>query len=286
MNTNPLHDYPMNYQSGKQTVPLQLIRPLESVALLIDGENMASEQIDQIMAEAEKLGNVTVRRVYGNWNELANWNSAASQYALEPVHTITVRSCKNGADIALAIGVMDLFYTNAIKRFCIVTTDCDYLPLVMKLRREGCVVLGIGKPETPKLLQDAYSRFVSTAHLSPSPSQLPQPSPMQPPPLKNFAVDEPTRVNLLMEAYRNALAGGGGEWLSIQRLGSELRCLVADTPLYKALFRKKGLTMVVKEHDDLFEIREQGQDRHLEVRPRGQDADETTSKVMIPGLRE
>ena len=87
MNTHPLNELPITHQSGKKTIPLQWIRPEESVALLIDGENMASEQIDKIIAEAEKLGNVNIRRVYGNWNELAHWNSAVSQHALEPIHS-------------------------------------------------------------------------------------------------------------------------------------------------------------------------------------------------------
>lgn len=267
MNTHPLNEHPITHQSGKKTGPLQLPQSTESVALLIDGENMASEQIDQIIAEAEKLGNVNIRRVYGNWNELAHWNSAVSQHALEPIHTLTVRPCKNGSDIALAVGAMDLFYANAIKRFCIVTTDRDFLPLVLRLRREGCLILGIGKSETPKPLQDAYSKFISIEDLLPTPYQ---PSASCPPlrvALNEIGADESTRVNLLMKACRSILETGkaGGEWISIQRLGSELGNLVANKSLYKKLFGKKGLATIVREQADLFETREQG--GHLEVRP-------------------
>ena len=52
--------------------------------------------------------------------------------------------------------------------------------------------------------------------------------------------------------------------VSIQRLGSELSKLVPD---YKAFLGKKLIT-VIKEHEDLFETRAQGQDKHIEVRLR------------------
>jgi uncharacterized protein (TIGR00288 family) len=268
MNTQPLNDLSTAHPSGKKTIPLQMTQPAETVALLIDGENMASEQIDQIIAEAGKLGNVTIRRVYGNWNELAHWNTAVSQFALEPFHTITVRPCKNGSDIALTVGAMDLFYASAIKRFCIVTTDCDYLSLILRLRRDGCQVLGIGKAETPKPLQDAYSKFISTEDLMPSLCPLSPSASILPMAPIDIVVDESTVARLLMKACLNALEAGGsnGGWVSIQRLGSELHHLLPNKLHYKKLFGKKGLANVIKEHPELFDIREQGQDRHIEVR--------------------
>ena len=38
------------------------------VALLIDGDNSASISISSLLAEAGKLGEVMIRRVYGNWS--------------------------------------------------------------------------------------------------------------------------------------------------------------------------------------------------------------------------
>lgn len=165
---------------------------------------------------------------------------------------------------------MDLFYANAIKRFCIVTTDCDFLPLVLRLRREGCLILGIGKSETPKPLQDAYSKFISTEDLLPTSFQPSASCPTLRVTLNDVGADESIRANLLMKACRSILETGkaGGEWITIQRLGSELGNLVANKLLYKKLFAKKGLAIIVREHTELFEIREQGWGGHLEVKPR------------------
>src|SRR5579872_3138225 len=144
------------------------------VALLIDGENSASKQIDQILAEAEKPGEATIRRIYGNWaiGQLAHWEMAVIKYGFEPIHNIKSGRCKNGSDIALTVGALDLFYNHKIKHFCIVASDSDYLPLVLHLRRGGCEVLGIGKSETPKQLQDAYSVFVAIDTALPSAPQV------------------------------------------------------------------------------------------------------------------
>jgi hypothetical protein len=45
---------------------MEHFRPL--VALLIDGDNSASVSIPTLLTEVGKLGDVMMRRVYGNWS--------------------------------------------------------------------------------------------------------------------------------------------------------------------------------------------------------------------------
>lgn len=58
------------------------------VALLIDGDNSASVSIPSLLAEAGKLGDVMIRRVYGNWSlssmHAALWSRTTASWADNP----------------------------------------------------------------------------------------------------------------------------------------------------------------------------------------------------------
>src|SRR5205823_7640239 len=67
---------------------------------------------------------------------------------------------------------MDLFYRDHISRFCLLTSDSDYTPLVLWLRRAGCLVIGIGEAKTPPALMKACTVFISTEQLVSSPTNV------------------------------------------------------------------------------------------------------------------
>src|ERR1019366_2784019 len=213
--------------------------PIAPVAVLIDGDNIASDHIAPILAEAGKFGGVTIRRVYGNWAvpSMQSWQHMALHYGLEQRHHEQVATGKNAADIALVIDAMDLLYGGDIHHFCIVTSDSDYTPLVRRLRTAGCIVIGIGKPPTPSSLSQACTFFISTEQLFP-PSSLTKkavaasnnaaPDTVQvasshdsasPVPVQSLqrASDSQLFV-LLAEAYSQEVKDKGSEWIAIPYL--------------------------------------------------------------------
>ena len=107
------------------------------VALLIDGENISPDLTAQMLVEAGKFGGVTIRRVYGNVTSpnMQRWKEVMTQYALQGMHQMQTATGKNAADIALAVDAMDLFYRDHVTRFCLVGSDSDYTPLVLRLRQ-------------------------------------------------------------------------------------------------------------------------------------------------------
>src|SRR5579859_1131348 len=133
------------------------------VALLIDADNSAHTLIPSLLAEAGKFGEVSLRRVYGNWHlsSLHVWQEIASHYRLEQRHQRQTAPGKNATDIALVVDAMDILYSGTIDHFCLVTSDSDYTPLVLRLRSAGCEVLGIGKPTTPLALKTSCTVFIS-----------------------------------------------------------------------------------------------------------------------------
>jgi glutaredoxin-related protein len=233
------------------------------VALLIDTENVSSQPIDQIVAEAEKLGMVTIRHLYGNWanNALRHWQNVMNQHSFEAIHNFPARQGKNATDIALVIGAMDLFYKQNITRFCIVTHDSDFVPLARRLRREGCEVWTMGGAFTAKELIKACSRFVYIEGLSPSP--VPTTSAISVQIMQNMSANENDLDDALKMAYIRASLRSGNEWVTVQQLGSELKGIVPD---FKARLGKKTLTKLIKEHKNLFEICDPLQGNHIEVR--------------------
>jgi hypothetical protein len=255
------------------------------VALLIDGENISPDLIAQMLVEAGKFGGVMIRRVYGNVTSpnMQRWKEVMTQYALQGMHQMQTVTGKNAADIALAIDAMDLFYRDHVTRFCLVGSDSDYTPLVLRLRSSGCMVIGIGEPKTPSTLVKAYTVFVSTDQLSQSSKRAksavvtnakvapttPLPTTSQKSSLQTSVSTKPNGKfsDLLSRAYKQASEGKESEWVLISQLGIVLRKI---DPAFKTTdYGQKDLSSLLKQHEDLFEIRKRNdKGGHLELRIR------------------
>lgn len=133
-----------------------------TVALFIDADNAPCEKIDFIINELAAYGSVMVRKIYGNWknDRLKNWESVLLDYALAPVQQFDYTKGKNATDMAMTIDVMDLLFLGKIDVFCIVSSDSDFTPLVMRIKMEGKQVIGFGEQKTPKSLVAACNKFL------------------------------------------------------------------------------------------------------------------------------
>ncbi len=125
-----------------------------TVALLIDGENIAADRAETILEHAGRLGVPRIRRVYGNAALLTGWDGAPG---VDLIHT---HSGKNSADIKLAIDAVDLAARGLAQRFVLVSSDGDFTHLARYLRERGYCVTGMGGPQTPAPFQRACERFV------------------------------------------------------------------------------------------------------------------------------
>jgi len=134
------------------------------VALLIDGENGPASSAEAVMVRASEWGDVTLRRVYGDWSspQMRSWREVVTHHGMRAVHQHLPK--KNAADIALAVDAVDLFH-QGFRRFCLVSGDSDYVPLVLWLMEHGCLVAVIGPKDVSRALQQACSVFVSSEQL-------------------------------------------------------------------------------------------------------------------------
>ena len=79
-------------------------------AVLIDGDNTSSKDIDTIINEVAKEGIITYKRMYGDLTKpnLASWKNVLLKYSITPVQQYAYTTGKNATDTAMIIDAMDI----------------------------------------------------------------------------------------------------------------------------------------------------------------------------------
>lgn len=138
------------------------ISSTNNIALLIDADNAPAAKIGFILTELAGHGVVNIRRAYGNWKKpgLVGWEKVLHENSIQPVQLFDMVKGKNASDMALLIDAMDLLYTKNVNTFCLVSSDCDFTPLIQRLRADGKEVIGFGERKTPDPFIDSCTRFL------------------------------------------------------------------------------------------------------------------------------
>jgi len=138
--------------------------------VLIDGDNAESSLVEQFIEEAGRFGQVTVKRVYGDWTlpEMKSWKEQLNNFALRPMQKFAYTKGKGSTDTALIIDAMDILHSKQVQGFCIVSSDSDYTGIAHRIREEGMFIMGIGKSHTPKAFVKACESFTYSEILTPA----------------------------------------------------------------------------------------------------------------------
>ena len=149
---------------------------LKNIALLIDADNTTPEGIDPVLTVMAELGQVNIRRAYGNFakDNLARWDKITNKFGIRPQQQFDVSKGKNATDMAMVIDAIDLLYQGKVDGFGIMTSDSDFTPLVTRLRQDGILVYGFGESKTPQAFKSVCTRFIDIKQL-----------------IKNYADDRP-----------------------------------------------------------------------------------------------
>ncbi len=134
----------------------------KNFAVLIDGDNIPSKYIQEMMEEIAKYGNPTIKRIYGDWTKphLAKWKKILLENAITPIQQYSYTTGKNATDSAMIIDAMDLLYSDKVEGFCIASSDSDFTRLATRIRETGKTVIGIGEKKTPNPFIAACDRFI------------------------------------------------------------------------------------------------------------------------------
>ncbi|WP_297097220.1 NYN domain-containing protein [uncultured Draconibacterium sp.] len=134
------------------------------LAVLIDGDNIPSAYVKEMMEEIAKYGNPTIKRIYGDWTRpgLSKWKALLLDNAITPIQQYGYTIGKNATDSAMIIDAMDILYSEKVNGFCLVSSDSDFTRLATRLREAGMYVIGIGEKKHPiRLLFRATVLFTS-----------------------------------------------------------------------------------------------------------------------------
>ena len=141
--------------------------PLKNIALLIDADNASHTGIDAVLTVLAELGQVNVRRAYGNWTKpgLSKWDKITHRFGLQPIQQFDLTKGKNATDMAMTIDAIDLLYGGKVDGFGIMSSDSDFTPLVTRLRQDGLLVYGFGSAKAPEAFKTACTRYIDVDQL-------------------------------------------------------------------------------------------------------------------------
>jgi len=226
------------------------------IAILIDGDNAQSSLLQEMLVEAGKHGQITVRRIYGDWttNNMNSWKDVLNYHAFQPIQQFRYTVGKNATDSAMIIDAMDILHSGVVDGFCLVSSDSDYTRLATRIRESGIFVMGIGERKTPKAFVNACDVFVFTENLAAEKKAAQKNLSQQKKTTgKKKGNDDPNPLPILSQAFEMAVGQDG--WAPLATLGQSLYQL--DPSFDPRTYGHKQLSKMIAKLKERFEMRSQ-----------------------------
>ena len=232
------------------------------VAILIDGDNAQASLIEQILVEAGKYGNATIRRVYGDWTtpNMSSWKDTLNIHAFQPIQQFRYTIGKNATDSAMIIDAMDILHSDQVDGFCLVSSDSDYTRLATRIRESGLLVVGIGEKKTPRAFVSACNVFIYTENLSRKARSTGSTRPRK-------TNDLSSQDRELLELVNQAVDMVGPDddgWTRLSEVGTALRRI--DPGFDPRSYGHRQLSQLIKGHGTQIEMRKIANGAIIEIK--------------------
>jgi hypothetical protein len=134
---------------------------MTKLALLIDGDNVSATYMPLIMREAEKLGGVAIRRIYGQFasGKMKSWEKHVAEFSLTRVNVSPLTRGKNATDMKLVIEAMDMLHGRQLDVVCIASSDGDFTPIAERMRMNAVAIYGFGAKKAPAGYKKVFDHF-------------------------------------------------------------------------------------------------------------------------------
>ncbi len=234
----------------------QLTNGRQRIAILIDGDNAQSSLLPQMLVETGRHGQLTVRRIYGDWttNSMNSWKETLNYHAFQPIQQFRYTVGKNATDSAMIIDAMDILHSGVVDGFCLVSSDSDYTRLATRIREAGIFVMGIGEKKTPKAFVNACDLFVYTENLvEEKKAQQQRRAPTRTRKTKEGEKEEPDPMPVLSQAFEMAVGQDG--WARLDVMGNAI--YQVDPGFDPRTYGDKQLSRMINKLKDKFEMRTQ-----------------------------
>ena len=227
------------------------------IAILIDGDNAQSSLLQEMLVEAGKHGQITVRRIYGDWTttNMKSWKDTLNFHAFQPIQQFRYTVGKNATDSAMIIDAMDILHSRVVEGFCLVSSDSDYTRLATRIRESGIFVMGIGEKKTPKAFVNACDVFVFTENLVPKKKPAPkkQTRSTKKTGKDKIEKDELDPMPILSQAFEMSVGQDG--WSPLASMGQAV--YQVDPSFDPRTYGDKQLSKMIAKLKSKFEIRTQ-----------------------------
>ena len=196
----------------------------QRLAVLIDADNASSRIADGLFEEIAKIGEASVRRIYGDFSSSRSkgWADLLSRHAIIPQQQFAYTTGKNASDITLVIDAMDLLHSGRFDGFCLVSSDSDFTRLAARIREQGVDVYGFGEQKTPESFRQACRRFIYTENLLPARNTPAAKAEDKPAPLA-----KPQEAADLLKRVIDQMDTEDG-WVNLGQFGKQLLNLASD----------------------------------------------------------
>ncbi|MET3595174.1 uncharacterized LabA/DUF88 family protein [Mesorhizobium shonense] len=204
------------------------------LAVLIDADNASAKIADGLFEEVAKIGEASVRRIYGDFSGTRSkgWADVLARHAIIPQQQFAYTTGKNASDITLVIDAMDLLHSGRFDGFCLVSSDSDFTRLAARIREQGIDVYGFGEQKTPESFRQACRRFVYTENLGATAAgNRPHAAPTR-------ALQSPSVAAAAIEKALAQMEGDEDGWVPLSGVGAQLANLASDFDPRTFGFRK------------------------------------------------
>jgi len=249
------------------------------LAVLIDADNASAKIADGLFEEIAKIGEASVRRIYGDFSSgrSKGWADQLSKHAIIPHQQFAYTTGKNASDITLVIDAMDLLHSGRFAGFCLVSSDSDFTRLAARIREQGVDVFGFGEQKTPESFRQACRRFIYTENLLPGATAgAEEPEP------QTTSLQPPGAATPIIEKAIDQIETEDG-WVLLGEVGKQLSNLSSEFD--PRTFGSRKLSDLVRK-TNAFEIdHPQGRGMRIRIRPTVKKSRTTTSKKQAAARR-
>ncbi|MGJ4889821.1 NYN domain-containing protein [Bradyrhizobium sp. HKCCYLR20261] len=241
------------------------------LAVLIDADNASAKIVDGLFEEIAKIGEASVRRIYGDFSSPRSrpWADTLAKYAIVPQQQFAYTTGKNASDITLVIDAMDLLHSGRFDGFCLVSSDSDFTRLAARIREQGIDVFGFGEQKTPESFRQACRRFIYTENLRGGAASSKDAAPAAKSLMPISAATE------IIEKVISQIESEDG-WVELGVVGTQLANLVSDFDPRTYGCRK--LSDLVRK-SGAFEIGEQAKGGSMRIRVKTADGSQPKAKA-------
>jgi len=131
------------------------------IGVFIDADNVSFRYAKRAIQKLRRSGRVRFIKAYGNWvHKDPAWRDLVNQYGVQTTQRYSISKSKNATDIALTVdATASLFGSLDFNTLAVVSSDCDFLPLMQLANSHGKRTIGLGLQSTSPNYQKQCSEF-------------------------------------------------------------------------------------------------------------------------------